>query len=81
MLNQSILFPFDLFIYIPEIWFSITVAILLVYVVLPGTKKQGQWAQIKDIDYLAITISIITIILLSTQLKICLQDGVDSNLF
>jgi len=50
------------------------VLILLVYVVLPKTRKIGQWTQIKDIDYLSIGILALTILLTLNQLNYCLNN-------
>lgn len=73
MLNNIILSPYNLFIFLPELWLSITVLILLVYVVLPKTRKIGQWTQIKDVDYLSIGILGITSLLTLNQLNWCLN--------
>lgn len=69
MLNTLILSPYQLFIFLPELWLSTTVLILLVYVVLPKTRTLGQWAQLQDIDNLSIGILGITLILIMTQFQ------------
>lgn len=70
MLHSIIGSSFSMYLCLPEIWLSFMVCILLVYIVLPGTKKLGQWAQIKDVDYLAIGILLISIWLVWNQLWI-----------
>ena len=76
MLNNIILSPYDLFIFLPELWWSITVFILLVYVVLPKTRKIGQWTQIKDVDYLSIGILGIICLLTLNQLNWCINNNI-----
>lgn len=70
-----ILSPWNLFVFLPELWLSITVSILLVYVVLPKTRKLGQWTQIKNIDYLSIGILLITALFTLNQLNLCLNNN------
>ena len=69
MLNTYIITPYNLFIFLPELWLTTTVLILLVYVVLPKTKKLGQWAQIQDSDNLSVGILGITLILILNQIS------------
>jgi hypothetical protein len=78
MLNTLIISPYNLFIFLPELWLSTTVLILLVYVVLPKTRTIGQWAQIQDIDNLSVGILGITLILILNQMNWCLNGSFDS---
>ena len=75
MLNTYIISPYNLFIFLPELWLTTTVLILLVYVVLPKTRKIGQWAQIQDTDNLSVGILGITLILILNQLNLCLNEN------
>lgn len=90
MLNTLIISPYNLFIFLPELWLSTTVLILLVYVVLPDpsgarvdqevgpqTRKRGQWAQIQDSDNISKGILGITLILILTQLRCSLNGNFD----
>lgn len=76
MLNTYIISPYNLFIFLPELWLTTTVLILLVYVVLPKTKKIGQWAQIQDTDNISVGILGITSILVLTQLSWGLNENI-----
>jgi NADH-quinone oxidoreductase subunit N len=76
MLNTYIISPYNLFIFLPELWLTTTVLILLVYVVLPKTKKIGQWAQIQDTDNISVGILGITSILVLAQLSWGLNENV-----
>lgn len=78
MLNTLIISPYNLFIFLPELWLSTTVLILLVYVVLPKTRTIGQWAQIQDTDKLSVGILGITLILILNQMNWCLNGSLDS---
>ncbi len=78
MLNTLIIPPYNLFIFLPELWLSTTVLILLVYVVLPKNRSIGQWAQIQNTDNLSIGILGITLILILNQMNWCLNGSLDS---
>lgn len=66
----------NLFVFIPELWLTTTVLILLVYVVIPKTRNLGIFTQIRDQDLLSIGVLIITSILLINQLNICINNNI-----
>lgn len=76
MLNTFIISPYNLFIFLPELWLTTTVLILLVYVVLPRTKQIGQWAQIQDTDNLSVGVLTIMLALVLIQLRWCLNENI-----